>query len=229
MLKKLLMDSWLFFRNHAVALSLIILPIVVPIDILTALYQYFLASEEYVLSEKFAPMIVDFVVYPIYAGGIVFYIASVITGEKIGTKTAWGLGAKFWLPYLIMNILVGVAVMFGLILLVIPGIIIAVRYAFSEFDLLLNQSQPLDAMRNSWDLTKKYAWILLGGYIIITLVLYAPYYMLASLFDETSFSYWVLDTASTVVYSVLGAMYTIFAFRVYEHGKIQHNRVAKGL
>ena len=45
MLKKSLMDSWAFFKRHALAISIIILPIVVPVEILAALYQYFLASE----------------------------------------------------------------------------------------------------------------------------------------------------------------------------------------
>ena len=184
MLKKSLTDSWSFFRNHAVAISIIILPIVVPIDVLTSLYQYFLASEEAGLTEKLVPMIIGFIAYPIYAVGIVFYIASVISGERIDTKTSWKLGAKFWLPYVIMSAFIGMAVMLGLILLIIPGIIFAVRYAFSEFDLLLNQSKPLDAMKNSWAVTKEYMWVILGGYVVITLVLYVPYYLIASLFIE---------------------------------------------
>lgn len=224
MLKKSLTDSWSFFKSHAIAISIIILPIVVPIDVLTALYQYFLASEEVQFTEQLVPMIIGFIAYPIYAVGIVFYISSVISGERIDTKTSWRLGAKFWLPYVIMSVFVGVAVALGLILLVIPGIIFAVRYAFSEFDLLLNQSKPLDAMKHSWDLTKEYMWVILGGYVVITLVLYVPYYLIASLFDESSVFYWVLVTVLNIVYSVLGVLYTIFAFRVYEFAKLQHNQ-----
>ena len=224
MLKKSLTDSWSFFKIHAVAISIIILPIVAPIDILTALYQYFFTSEEFLFSEQVIPMAISFIAYPIYTVGVIFYIASVISGENIGTKTLWKLGAKFWLPYIVLSILVGVVVIFGFILLVIPGVIFTIRYAFSEFDLLLNQSKPLDAMRNSWDITKEYMWVILGGYVVITIALYVPYYLVASLFDESSISYWVLDTVSNIAYSVLGVLYTIFAFRVYEHAKMQHNQ-----
>lgn len=224
MLKKSLTDSWSFFKIHAVAISIIILPIVAPIDILTALYQYFFTSEEFLFSEQVIPMAISFIAYPIYTVGVIFYIASVISGENIDTKTLWKLGAKFWLPYIILSILVGVVVIFGFILLVIPGVIFTIRYAFSEFDLLLNQSKPLDAMRNSWDITKEYMWVILGGYVVITIALYVPYYLVASLFDESSISYWVLDTVLNIAYSVLGVLYTIFAFRVYEHAKMQHNQ-----
>ena len=225
MLKKSLMDSWSFFKNHTVAISIIIFPIVVPISILTALYMYFLTtSDEFLFTEQLPPMLIGIIVHPIYAVAVVFYIASVVSGESIETKTAWKLGVKFWLPYVILSILIGFAVVFGLIFLIIPGIIIAIRYAFSEFDLLLNKSRPLDAMRNSWSATKEYTWVILGGYTVITLVLYVPYYLMASLFDESSISSLVLNTVSNIVYSVLGVLYTIFAFRVYEFAKLQHNQ-----
>jgi len=125
------------------------------------------------------------------------------------------------LPYAILSFFVGIAITLGLIFLVIPGIIFSVRYAFSEFDLLFNQSKPLDAMRNSWNETKNYIWVILGGYVVITLVFYAPYYLFTLLLDESSVSYWILDTASNIVYSVLGALYTIFTFRVYGLTKLQ--------
>lgn len=224
MLKKSLTDSWSFFKTHAAALSIIILPIVVPIDVFTALYQNVLAIDEPKITEQLIPIIIGFVAYPIYEVGIVFYIASVISGERIDTKTSWRLGAKFWRPYVVMSIFVGLAVMLGLVLLVIPGIIFAVRYTFAGFDLLLNQSTPLDAMKHSWDASKDYMWVLLRGYMIITLVLYAPYYLIASLFDESGVFYLVLDTSSNIIYSVVGALYTIFAFRVYEFARLRHNQ-----
>ena len=178
-------------------------------------------------AEQLIPMFIGFVAYPIYAGGVVFYIASVISGETIDTKTSWKLGARFWVPYTVMSVLIGVAIMFGLILLIIPGVIFAVRYAFSEFDLLLNQSKPLDAMKSSWDITKDYMWVILGGYAMITPVLYGfyvPYYLIASPFDEASAAYWLLDTVANIIYSVLAALYTIFAFRVYQFAKSQHDQ-----
>lgn len=224
MLKKSLLDSWSFFKNHIVSISLIILPIVAPVDILIAIYDYYFTSEEYLWSEQVIPMIIGFTVYPIYTVGIVFYIASAVSGDYLGTKTLWKLGVKFWLPYILMSIFIGIAVMFGFILLIIPGIIFAIRYAFSEFDLLLNQSKPLDAMSNSWNSTKEYMWVIFGGYAVISIVLFAPYFLVISLFDESSISYWILETALNIIYTVPSVMYTIFAYRVYEIAKMQHNQ-----
>lgn len=222
MLNRSLVDTWSFFKIHVSAISTIILPIVAPIEILTTFYQYYFASEEFVLSERLIPTVIWFVAYPIYTVGIVFYIASVISGGPIDANTSWRLGIKFWVPYVIMSVFMGIVIIFGLFLLIIPGIIFAIRYAFSEFELLLNQRKPLDAMKHSWDITKDYMWVILGGYIIITLVLNAPYYFLGWIFDEASVAYWVLVTMYNIISSVVAAMYTIFAFRVYEFAKSQH-------
>jgi hypothetical protein len=224
MLKKSLTDSWSFFKNHAVALSIIILPIVTPVDIFIALYQYFFTSEEFFLYEQIVPMAIGFIAYPIYSVSVVFYIASIISGGSFDTKTLWKLGVKFWLPYTILSILIVVAMVCGFILLIIPGIIFLGRYAFSEFDLLLNQSKPLEAMKNSWKATKEYIWVILGGYAVITMALYVPYYLIASLFDESNIFYWVLDTVLNIVYSVFGVLYTIFAFRVYDSANSLNNQ-----
>jgi len=224
MLKKLLVDSWIFFKIHVVALSLIILPIVVPIAIFTAIYQYSFASEESLLPEQIIPMAVSFIAYPIYMIGVVFYIASVVSGEYLGTKTLWKLGVKFYLPYIFLFVLLIFTQIFGYILLIIPGIIFTVRFTFSEFHLLLNKCKPVVAMRNSWETTKEYMWVILGGYAVIAIVLYVPYYLIVSIFDESSIFSLILVTTLSIVFSVLNILYTIFAFRVFELTNMQHNQ-----
>ena len=227
MLIKSLKESWSFFKIHSVALSIIILPIAAPVEIFSSLYEYFLNSDEFHFIEEIVPMAVNAITYPIYTIAVIFYIASVITGETLNTKTLWKLGAKFWLPYIIMSAMIIITVVSGFILLIVPGIILIIRYAFSEFDLLLNKNKPLNALKNSWSETKEYMWVIFGGYVIITFALVVPYYLIAAIFEGSSISYWVLYTLLNIAYSVLAVLYTIFAFRIYEHSKSQHNKAIK--
>jgi len=227
MLIKSLKESWSFFKIHSVALSIIILPIAAPVEIFSSLYEYFLNSDEFHFIEEMVPMAVNAITYPIYTIAVIFYIASVITGETLNTKMLWKLGAKFWLPYIIMSAMIIITVVSGFILLIVPGIILIIRYAFSEFDLLLNKNKPLNALKNSWSETKEYMWVIFGGYVIITFALVVPYYLIAAIFEGSSISYWVLYTLLNIAYSVLAVLYTIFAFRIYEHSKSQHNKAIK--
>ncbi len=182
-----------------------------------------MGSEEFVLSVSAFPMFVGFLAYPVYSVGVICYITSVITGDRIDTVTAWKLGIKFWNPYLALTALVGITVMFGLILLIVPGIILSIRYSFSGFDLLLNNSKPIDAMKNSWNGTKDYFWLLLGGYAVITVGLYAPYVLISSSFDDANIPFLVFDTTANLIYAVLGVLNTIFAFRIYDLAREQRN------
>ena len=109
-----------------------------------------------------------------------------------------------------------VVVIFGFLLLIIPGVILAVRFTFAEFELLFKNNKPLDAMRCSWHATKDYFWVLFGGLMLLSLILYLPLNLVAAQFDITGLSYWVFDTSANIVYPVLNTLFTIFAFRVYE-------------
>ena len=149
MLEKLLLESWSFFKEHILTISIIILPIVAPIEIITALYKYIIGSQDLASSELNISIVVYFIFYPIYSVAIIFYMASIITGDKFTMKILWRLGVKYWLPYIYLIILAGVVIVFGLILLILPGIFIFIRYSFSEFELLLNQKKPLDAIKSS--------------------------------------------------------------------------------
>ena len=113
---ELLSDSWSFFKVHAVAISLIILPFIVPVEIFNALYMHVFTDGE----EQIIPMAINFIVYPIYTIAVIFYIASFVSGETVGPKALWQLGVKWWFPYITLSVLVGLGTLAGLVLLVIP-------------------------------------------------------------------------------------------------------------
>lgn len=165
--------------------------------------------------------------YPVYTAGVVFFIASVVVGEVIDTKTCWSLGVKYWMPLFLLSILIGVVVAAGFLLLIIPGIIAIIRYAFAEFDLLLNNRRPLDAMRDSWKTTAKYFWLLLGGYLVITIALYGPYYGLVTILEQQELESGLFDNALRIIYSVMDTIYIIFAFRIYHLAKEQQTNGSK--
>ena len=211
MVKKPLLDSWALFKNNILGITLIVLPILAPIEIFIAIYEY---------------NFIGFSVYPVYAAGTVFYVASIVSGQRINIKTALKLGLKYWFPYLLLSIIVGLLSSFGFVLLIIPGIIILVRYAFAEFELLLKGQSLLNSMRSSWDDTKQYMWVILRGYIIITLSLYFSYYFsyysFQSIFeDQTSVLYWSLCILVDVIYAIFTMLYVIFAFRIYSFSQEQ--------
>ena len=56
------------------------------------------------------------------------------------------------------NILVGVLVFIGLVLLIIPGIIFACKLAFTPYLVVDQKMGVIEAMKGSWSMTRGHAW-----------------------------------------------------------------------
>jgi len=65
----------------------------------------------------------------------------------------------FW-RYLGMNILFIVGVVIGFILLIVPGIILAIGWSFAPYLVIEQGAGPVDALKRSWELTKGNRWTL---------------------------------------------------------------------
>lgn len=221
MFSTLLSDSFIFFRNHFSAIAAIILPIIIPFELFAVLYQHVIASDGFALADQLILLVLGLMIYPVYAGGLVFFMVSVLKREPIDNNTAWRLAWANWSRYLLVTVMVGVAVMLGLSLLIVPGIILGARFAFSEFELLLGGKGPLNAISSSWQLTREYMWYLAGGFILFTVALYTPYILLEYISSPDSPLYWTTSSVLNVLVALFGALYAIFAFRIYDLVKPQ--------
>lgn len=226
MVKKSLADTWLLFKENVVSISLIILPIAAPAAIGDAIIQNLLTTDSSHFQNLLVSSFISMLVYPVFTVAVIFYIAAIVSGEKIGTSTLWRLGVKFWLPYTILSVLFGLPVMAGFMLLIIPGILLWIRWAFASFDLILNRSKPFEALKNSWAATKSYFGVLLKGYLILIVIVYCPYALLGELMEhslgKTSISFQIFDVAFGLVYEVFSVMFTIFTFHIYLQYRAQN-------
>jgi hypothetical protein len=81
--------------------------------------------------------------------------------EKISNKTTETALALF-LPLLWVSILAGLATIGGFILLILPGIYLAVRFAFGQLAVIDAKKKGVEALKDSWALTKNRFWAVLG-------------------------------------------------------------------
>ena len=215
-LQGLLLDSFRFFRNHLFSILLIIVPVVFPIELFRAYYAESLLGQEANLTSELPLLLLGLVAYPIYAGGIIFFIASEISGTRLNARSCWLLGLKYWWPFLLLSLLLGLATGLGFLLFLVPGIIALVRFTFAEFDLLLKGQNPPDALRRSWDETRPYFWLILGGYLVIFAAFYVPYFGLIFVLEDLKVDLGIFEVLLDTLYAVLSVLFTIFRFRVYD-------------
>lgn len=76
--------------------------------------------------------------------------------EGVGVKDLWNPKPFIW--YLLGQIVVGVIVLIGLVLLIVPGIIAAVGLMFSSYLIVDKGRGPVEAVKESWAMTKGHKW-----------------------------------------------------------------------
>lgn len=88
--------------------------------------------------------------------------------EMVNWKDLWA-PKMFW-SFLLASLLTGAAVLFGLILLIIPGIIAAVGLLFVKYVVVDRELGPIEALKESWAITKGNRMKLLGLLALIILM-----------------------------------------------------------
>lgn len=95
---------------------------------------------------------------------------AIYKGIKPTTKMVFDVDWKLFVLYAIAALLTMLATGIGFILLIVPGIILAVRLGFTSFAVIEEGLKPIPALKRSWELTRGRFWPLLGLSAIICLI-----------------------------------------------------------
>ena len=97
---------------------------------------------------------------------IAFALAAHENVHTVTWKSVW-MPQLFW-KYLGASILMGIIVVVGLVLLVIPGLIAAFGFMFTKYLVVDRKLGPVEALKESWRITKGHKLHLLGfGFVAI--------------------------------------------------------------
>ncbi|MCI5108269.1 MAG: hypothetical protein MRY49_00280 [Candidatus Pacebacteria bacterium] len=162
-IKKVLKDSYNFYLSKIVTL----VGITSIVYIIGLLFEY-ISSGLYDYSVVFGivvGIILSVILFIIEIGYIKFILKFVGGGDADVSDLL--LHTKFFWKYLFAMILYGLAVFIGLILLVVPGIYIALRFAFAPLILIDKDLGIKESFKKSTEITKDVKWKLLGFFVII--------------------------------------------------------------
>ncbi len=122
------------------------------------------------------PLAMFGIAYGIFVAGPISYgtkwvFLKAVRGQRIEIKDVFIVFQKNYWNVVIANIVVGVIIVLGLVMLVVPGIIFACRLAFVPYLVVDREMDVMDALRVSWDMTRGYGWqIFFMGFLAIWVV-----------------------------------------------------------
>jgi uncharacterized membrane protein len=132
-------------------------------------------------------------------GATAFYLAAHDNPDTVDLSALWH--PRPFLKFLGASVLLGLAVVGGLILLIVPGIIFALMFIFTTFIVIDREFGPIDSMKESRRLSYGHKWNLLGLSLLLVLINLLG---LAALFVGLFVSIPVSSLAFTHAYRVLG-------------------------
>ncbi|WP_207062614.1 YciC family protein [Motiliproteus sp. SC1-56] len=87
-------------------------------------------------------------------GAAILYIDAKVQGRPLSPAEAIGQALQRLGGLLITNLLMGVAIGGGLMLLIVPGLFFAYKLVFAELFLLLRRENPVEALKSSYRATE---------------------------------------------------------------------------
>lgn len=110
----------------------------------------------------------------------------------------------FWENYLsivLANLLVFALVAIGLFALLVPGIIIACRLAFTAYLVMDKKLDPIEAVETSWKLTRGHGWtIFLMGFVAFFIYIFGFILLFVGIFPA---AIWVKSSFASLYQAVL--------------------------
>jgi len=102
-------------------------------------------------------------------GTLIYGSVADFNGDKAGFGESLAIGFRYFIPLVILGILITLGMFFGLLLFIIPGLLIALGWFIAAPILIVEKKGITGAISRSWELTKGYKrWIFLF-LIIVTI------------------------------------------------------------
>jgi hypothetical protein len=194
-------DSLGVFFRHAPVFLLLSAAVVVPallvvqgigLEQLTASYD-----ESPKLTEQAVPTLVSFlVVSPLITAICIHALRSVAAGGRPGAGRAFVSGFEAFTPIFFAVLLAALGIALGLVLLVIPGIYLFVRWFFVPQAVVIEGARGPDALRRSSAVVQGFWWRTLGLVVLVNLAAILPALVFtapfAAIADSTDKAVWAL-------------------------------------
>lgn len=107
--------------------------------------------------------------YVIY-GGFLSLLLRHYAGETVSFDNMFDLDNR-WISLAFLGIIKGVLIVLGLLLFIVPGVYLAIKWMFAELYVIDKGMRPMEALRASAELTRGCRWRLFGFVVLGTLIM----------------------------------------------------------
>lgn len=103
-------------------------------------------------------------------GLVVHTVVARLNGRSVTFNDQLAVGARFVLPLLGLGILQALGIAIGMLLLIVPGIILAIVWSVSAPSLVVEKRGVFESFQRSRDLTRGHRWSIFGLFLIYMVI-----------------------------------------------------------
>ena len=166
--------------NNLGLFTAIVLTVWLPGNILITFVAYNYAEVSDIGFMRLA-MSIEGVFGPIYIGALVYALYQIKMGRTPTYREAMSVGFRKWGSLFAARCAAGILIALGFIALIIPGIILAVRYSLLDAAVIIEGKGTSESRVRSMELTAGRRWQILGAvilffipFILLSFIIYLP-------------------------------------------------------
>ncbi|QEY61222.1 hypothetical protein FXN65_03845 [Metapseudomonas lalkuanensis] len=160
---ELLRASWFFFSRNAGEIALLCLPAVLTEAIAQQGLIAWLGADK----SQGASIIVSMLFYPLYVGALIIFVDSRSHRIRLKPRQVLEMAMFRWPAFAVLAAISTLLIMVGVWMLIIPGVYVMIKLAFAEYLLVLEGKPPLDAIKESFALTRGHFWTILACVLLV--------------------------------------------------------------
>ena len=213
---QLLKQSWYFFTHNIIGIALIVVPVAAAMQFVLQMVGIPIIREDnqQIQTDQLAIFYgVQLLLMPLMQGALICFIHANVRSQHIAVLTCFSIAFSRWPRLLLTYMLYFCAVVVGLFMFILPGMLFFVRLAFAEFKVTLEGQQPLDALKQSWHATEFVSMQIFAGLVFVTCFvglfsIYAQQAIVATAMPV------LLTTFVSIIATLLQSVGTIYLYRL---------------
>ena len=171
-------------------------------------------------------MYIESIFGPIYISALIYALSKLKQDQTIKYYKAITIGFHNWGRLLVTRFVAGFFVLLGFIALIIPGILLAIRYAMINSVVVLESAGISESRWRSSELTKEKRWQIFWAFLLFYLVFFCMVFVIqlpVDIIEELGFisriNSMIISTVIDCALELIYAVITIVMFLFYWESK----------
>jgi len=213
-LKLIINDALQFFRYHFAQIATLCLPWLLGISVVEYMIVSASDNPQDVGSLMLAARMFSLLIYPIYTAALILLMAKRAQRESPDNRELLTSAFKLWQSFFTVHLAGFALFVVGLMFFILPGVYIAIRLAFAEIYIVLEDIKPMEALQKSFRVTRPYVFQI----FILIVLFYSPLLFLSVLLSNMISNFDtapILSIAAATIIGFLMLFLDVVVFRFY--------------